>query len=237
MAMAVASTIASMQEPPTVDSLYAAVLSAVSDTHSWDAQLFFRLSSGVLLAGSSPNIFGLPFTEQDLFDVGSGSGGTTGNGIKYYFDPEEFPFDGDFQTSVHTWSNLSCRLSRSAAENGYNLCQRGQNNNKNNLKTLHCTRWVKAPPSASKSTGPSDFRQSFLKSDKRAGSRQDGRDLPRRNRTARANCVAELCHVRLILGVDVSGFFLRGGAGVKAHTHHPKLYSDVVPISAPMLSL
>ena len=63
-----------MEKVLTVESLCAAVESAVSDTHSWDAQLFFKLSSGVLASASSPNIFGLPLTEEDLFDVGSNPG-------------------------------------------------------------------------------------------------------------------------------------------------------------------
>lgn len=155
-----ASTIASMEGArPTVDALYDAVESAVSDTHSWDAQLFFKLSPGFLLSEQSPNVFGLPFTEQDLFDVGSGTAGSTGNGIKFYFDPTEFPFDGDFKTSTDTWPNLSRRLVRSAAENGYNLMQRGQNTkDKYDTKTMHCVRWVKASASLSTSTGPSDYR-------------------------------------------------------------------------------
>jgi hypothetical protein len=215
-----------------VDSLCAAVESAVSDTHSWDAQLFFKLSAGVLLADKSPNTFGLPLKEQDLFDVGSNPGV---KGIKFYFDPTEFPFDGDFSTSAATWPNLARRLSRSAAENGYKLSQQGRQSRSHD-KQLWCSRGVKAAPATSKSHGPSDYRPSFLKSDRRAGSRPDGRDPPRRRSSARPTCVAELCGARLFFGVDHAGFFLRGGAGVKAHTHHPKRHTDVVPVSSRMLS-
>jgi hypothetical protein len=111
----VASTHASIDEV-TVDSLYAAVALAVTASHSWDAHLGFKLTSGVFETDQSPHVLSLPMTEQDLFGLGSAR---HLKGLKYYFDPAEFPFDGIFKTSKATWSELTRRLCRSAASNGY----------------------------------------------------------------------------------------------------------------------
>jgi hypothetical protein len=49
-------------------------------------------------------------------------------------------------------------------------------------------------------------------------------------------CKAEKCGVRLLFGADTSGYFLHGGRGCKEHTHHPRLHTDVTPVSARLLS-
>jgi hypothetical protein len=227
----VASTLMSMDEV-TVDSLYAAVELAVADNHSWDAQLGFKLTSGVFQTDQFPHVHSLPVNEQDLFDLGAAS---HLKGLKYYFDPVEFPFDGNFKTSKASWSELTRRLCRSAANNGYSLQSKGVVSP--DKKLLFCTRGSLYEGSASKSTCPSDYRSSYLKSDKRAGARPEGRDLPRRATTSRPTCKAERCGVRLLFGVDTSGYFVYGGRGCKKHTHHPRLYTDVVPVSVRLLSV
>jgi hypothetical protein len=106
----------------TVDSLYAAVALAVTDSQSWDAHLGFKLTSGVFETDQSPHVLSLPVTEQDLFGLGLAF---HLKGLKYYFDPAEFPFDGNFKTSKATWSELTRRLCRSAASNGHCLSSKG----------------------------------------------------------------------------------------------------------------
>jgi hypothetical protein len=226
----VAWTHASIDEV-TVDSLYAAVALAVTDSHSWDAHLGFKLTSGVFETDQSPHVLSLPVTEQDLFGLGSAC---HLKGLKYYFDPAEFPFDGNFKTSKATWSELTRRLCRSAASNGYCLSSKGIL--APNKKFPFCTRNFVDEGSSSKSTCPSDYRSSFLKSDKGTGARPAGRDLPRRATTSRPTCKAEKYGVRLLFGADTSGYFLYGGRGCKQHTHHPRLYTDVIPVSARLLS-
>jgi hypothetical protein len=130
----VASTHASINEVP-VDSLYAAVALAATDSHSWDAHLGFKLTSGVFETDQSPHVLSLPVTKQDLFGLGSAR---HLKGLKYYVDPAEFPFDGNFKTSKATWSELTRRLCRSAASNGCCLSSKGLL--APNKKFLFCTR-------------------------------------------------------------------------------------------------
>jgi hypothetical protein len=41
--------------------------------------------------------------------------------MEFYFDPIEYPFDGDFKTLTATWPKLREELFRRAAENGFHL--------------------------------------------------------------------------------------------------------------------
>jgi hypothetical protein len=182
-----------------------AVALAVTDSHSWDAHLGFKLTSRVFETDQSPHVLSLPMTEQDLFGLGSAR---HLKGLKYYFGPAEFPFDGNFKTSNATWSELTRRLCRSAASNGHCLSSKGLL--APNKKFLFCSRNFVYEGSFSKSTCPSDYPSSFLKSDKRTGARPAGRDLPRCATTSRPTCNAEKCGVRLLFGADTSGYFLHG---------------------------
>jgi hypothetical protein len=175
----VASTHASINEV-TVDSLCAAVELAATDSHSWDAHLGFKLTSGVFETDQSPHVLSLPVTEQDLFDLGLAC---HLKGLKHYSDPAEFPFDGNFKTSKATWSELTRCLCRSAASNG--CCFSSKGVLAPQKKLLFCTRNFVYKGSSSKSTCPSDYRSSFLKSDKQTGARPAGRDSPRRATTSR----------------------------------------------------
>jgi hypothetical protein len=58
-------------EQGSIEYLYAAAEEAVSQAHSWDAQLFFRLTSAVLVQSCNPLLYGLPVTDQDMFGVGA----------------------------------------------------------------------------------------------------------------------------------------------------------------------
>jgi hypothetical protein len=196
-----------MSKEETIDSLYAPTEAALSDAHSWDAQLFIKLTSGVAVQSKSPSLFGLPVTEQDLFDVGSAS---HLKGIKYYLDPAEFPFDGDFRTSTGTWPKLSKWLYRCATENGYRLFSNGSTSKDPSVHHLYCTRWsiCKRPTSA----------------------------VRRRIRVSnRATSKDETCRVKITVGVDSSGFFVFGGRSEKRHLHHPKLIMTkaIVPLANP----
>jgi hypothetical protein len=176
-------------------------------------------------------IFDLPITVQDLFAIGSNS---CFKGLKYYFDPTEFPFDGDFKNSLHSATKLFQRLFRCAVENGYRLVLNGCGGigKGNKEKVLICNRKMVAKPTNSKSTGPFDFRSSSVKSDKRSCSRPEGRDLPRRKPSSRPASKTTACQVRLTLGVDSSGYYVFGGRGVREHTDHPKLLTTVVPLTS-----
>jgi hypothetical protein len=60
-------------EDEKIDVLYAAAEDAVYQAHTWNAQLYFDLTSAVLDQSKDPSLFGLPVTSQDIFDVGSNS--------------------------------------------------------------------------------------------------------------------------------------------------------------------
>jgi hypothetical protein len=91
--------------------------------------------------------------------------------MKFYFDTIKYPFDGDFKTSTATWAKLREDLFRRAAENGFHLSANGTKHAF--ARYIYCTRFRKMTPSTSSAT-PSDYRQSFIKSDRRSGSRPDG---------------------------------------------------------------
>jgi hypothetical protein len=115
----VSSAPAAFMEEATL-SLFVAAKAAVLEANSWDAQLLFKLTSGVALLLVNPILFGLPLTEQDaFFDLGASTGP---KGINCDFDPVEFPLDGDFNTSTADWLKLSQRLIRCAAQNGCHFC-------------------------------------------------------------------------------------------------------------------
>jgi hypothetical protein len=209
-----------------MDSLYAAAKAAVAVAHTWDAQLPFTLTSAVDVRLSAPDVKGLPLTTQDLFDVGSAP---CFKAFKFYFHPTEFAFDGNFKTSVATWSDLRQRLFRAAAQNGFHLFSNGGKGS-DCLRIFLCSRGGLMNVSSSKRAAPGEHRVSYLRSDRRSGARPEGRDLPRRRNTEKPICTGKLCPVKLQLGVDSSGFFVFGGRGTKQHAFHPKLLTKVVPL-------
>jgi hypothetical protein len=73
----------------------------VDDTiHHWNASLKFEVSSPFLFLKLHPLLAGLQFEQQDLFKlVSPGVGGQVSSCLKWYFSPEKFPPNGDFQTS------------------------------------------------------------------------------------------------------------------------------------------
>jgi hypothetical protein len=56
-----------------MDEACAAAEDAISTAHGWDAHLPFELTSCVHIDSKNPSLFGLPVSEQDIFDVGSNS--------------------------------------------------------------------------------------------------------------------------------------------------------------------
>jgi hypothetical protein len=54
-----------------IDILQAAATDAVAQAHCWDAQLFIKLTSAILISSKNPSLFGLPVTVQDVFVVGT----------------------------------------------------------------------------------------------------------------------------------------------------------------------
>ena len=151
--------------------------------------------------------------------------------LKFYFDTKEFPYDGNFKSSSATWPNLACCLVQSAAENGFNLLQKSMGDKTATIKRMNCTRGLVSRSSTSKSEAPPDYRKSYLKADRRTGSCPEGCDLPRRRCSTRTSCKSGLCKVKLVFGVDSSGFFMHGGTGEKKHTNHPKMFTDIVPLT------
>jgi hypothetical protein len=84
----------------TLDSLFAAAEDAISKAHCCEAQLFFKLTVPLFVRSKSPAIFGMPVTEQDILGVATNP---LYQGMKCYFDPIEYSFDGDFENSIGTW--------------------------------------------------------------------------------------------------------------------------------------
>jgi hypothetical protein len=64
------STSSPNDAPISLASLFSAAEEAVTRAHIWDAKLVFKVTSGVAVGSKNPCIFGLPVTDQDLFEVG-----------------------------------------------------------------------------------------------------------------------------------------------------------------------
>jgi hypothetical protein len=110
-------------------------------------------------------------TDQDIFEVVSNP---IYQGWKLYFDPIEYPFDGDFKNSIVTWSKLSTQLFRTAAENWFHLLSNGIAYS-SYQRYLFCSRYRTCKPSDARHN-PANYRGSFIKSERRSGSRgPDGR--------------------------------------------------------------
>jgi hypothetical protein len=149
---------------------------------------------------------------------------------KFYFDPKLFPFDGNFKNSKTTWSVLKQQIFRKAAENGFHLiCNGGPSPT---IRVVQCARHRKVSHSKQKSPkSPMDYRQSSMRSDRRTCSRgPEGKTMARRKPSYRSNSSAFLCPIRICFGVDISGFYLRGGTGCKQHRFHPRLRTDIVQL-------
>jgi hypothetical protein len=150
--------------------------------------------------------------------------------MKFYFDPTEFPFDGDFKNSPGTWAKLLGTIFRQAAENGFHLLANGAR--VASCRVLSCNRFRICTPTANAHT-PADYRASFIRSDRRAGSRgATGITGARRKNSSRPTTKSETCSCKVVIGVDSSGYFVMGGRGDKQHRHHPKLMTKVVALAS-----
>jgi hypothetical protein len=77
----------------------------------------------------------------------------------------DFTFDGNFKTSIVTWSELSHCLFRCTAENGFHLAANGTQTPY--TRYLYCTRFRKCKRRADQTIpSPSDYRQLHIKSDR-----------------------------------------------------------------------
>jgi hypothetical protein len=99
-----------------------------------------------------------------------------------------------------------------------------------------CSRYRTCKPSDARHN-PADYRGSFIKSDRRSGSRgPDGRKGACRRNCGRTKNAEHVCPVKLSIGLDSSSYFVFGGRGNNRHHIHPKLMMKVVALTSRELS-
>jgi hypothetical protein len=192
----------------------------VIESLEWNSSLPFVVSEPYLLLDESPSLFCAKFKQEDLFKLVSLKGPLFSL-QKWYFCPQKFTPDGDFKTSKEGWPKLQAAIYQLAHQHGYSFCTNGFSNKVHNALALLCTRHRMVRRSAA--LEPSDYRTTFIRSDKRVGSRGViGKSMPRRSDSYKSPTLENCCKARLYLGVDQSGFFLSGKSGCGKHTGHPR---------------
>jgi hypothetical protein len=201
----------------------------VNDTLEWNALLPFVVSGPYLLSESSPSLFSAEYKKQDLFELVT-SDGCLSSLLKWYFPPDQFHPDGDFQSSKDGWPKLKLALSEACTILGYSLVANGLSNKNPHIKYLFCARHRQTRVISGIQHAPGDYRTDHVRSNRRAGSRGEaGRKMPRRCDSYRAPLATECCKVRLLLGVDSQGFFLSGKNGWRKHAFHPRHDPSSIP--------
>jgi hypothetical protein len=199
----------------------------VNDTLHWNASLPFLVSSPFPISKENPSLFGIEYKEEDLFDLVAADGpfGACRSLLKWYFCPKKYPPDVDFQSSKDGWPKLKVALAGTTSQLGYTLVENGTNGKSKRSKGLFCARFRRCE--THNTYAPSDYRTDYVRSNRRAGSRGvEGLKMARRKDSYRALSKSECCRVRLSIGVDMAGFYLKGSNGCRNHCFHPPLCVD-----------
>jgi hypothetical protein len=149
--------------------------------------------------------------------------------VKYNHTQLQFCGDGN-----QGWRELLSDLSSSALQNsGLHLLSNGGSKDRRVIKCGHSRKYqcLKTIPAES------SYRVESLHADRNNSRGKNGKSMPRRTRTKRAEDNSSNCSFLINIKYDEFGFYIVGGRGQGCHNNHPRLLPTECRIPSRLMKL